>query len=65
MQSQLKEVTYSQFRNIVQTQAGQKIKNRGKTTYLYDQKNRLLAALKTASIDAFGRTRPAAYYIAA
>ena len=65
MFAQLKEVNYSYFRHAVQNNAGNKVRQKGKKTYLYDQRNRLLAVLKTASMDAFGRIQPAQYYVRA
>lgn len=63
--AKLNEVNYSNFRHAVQSNAGRKVRKIGKKTYLYDQQNRLLAMLKTASMDAFGRIQPAQYYVRA
>lgn len=63
MFAKLKEVNYSHFRHAVQSNAGNKVRQKGKKTYLYDQHNRLLAMLKTASMDAFGRIQPAQYFV--
>lgn len=63
MPKNLQQVEYTQFRNILSLAAGQKVKNRGLNTIVYDQDNHPLAILKAASIDALGRCRPAEYYI--
>jgi hypothetical protein len=61
----LKPVSYSNFRLAVEQAGARKVRNKGKTTYLYDQHNRVIAILKTASMDAFGRIQPAQYYVRA
>lgn len=62
MASRLQQVDYSEFRQIVRSAAGQKISIRRKQTYLYDHNNDVLAILKPASIDPFGRTSPTQYF---
>lgn len=61
----LKKVDYSHFRQIIRLAAGPKIKNKGVKTYVYDQNNHMLAILQSPSIDVFGRTRPAQYFVRA
>lgn len=62
MSTQLKPVNYTSFRTILSQNAGPRVRNRGKITYVYDQHNRVLAMLKTASMDTFGRVQPAQYF---
>lgn len=62
MHKTLQQVNYSQFCYILRTAAGEKIKNTGKQTYVYDQNNRVLAILKPASIDTRGRTSHTQYF---
>ena len=63
MPKNLQQVEYSQFRNILNIAGGQKIKSKGKKTFVYDHDNNMLAVLKAAYIDTFGRTRPAEYFV--
>lgn len=63
MPKNLQQVDYSQFRQILRTTAGEKVKNKGKKTYVYDHNNHVLAVLKPASIDNFGRTNQAQYFV--
>lgn len=65
LSSKLQQVNYSHFRHALRNNAGHKVRNKGKTTYLYDQHNRMLAMLKSASMDAFGRIQPAQYFVRA
>ena len=65
MKNTLQRVDYSQFRHSLNKRCSHKVKNKGYKTYLYDSNNKILAILKTASIDAFGRIRPAEYFVAA
>ncbi len=62
MSAKLQPVNYSSFRHVLSQNAGPKVRNKGKTTYVYDQHNRIVAMLKTASMDAFGRIQPAQYF---
>lgn len=61
----LQPASYANFRHVVESRGARKVRNRGKVTYLYDQRNRMIAMLKSASVDALGRTRPVQYYISA
>lgn len=63
MSKHLKKVDYTHFRQIIRIAAGPKIKNKGLKTYVYDQNNHMLAILQSPSIDHFGRTRPAEYFV--
>lgn len=63
MSQDFKKVSYTQFRNIIGQSGGKKVKSNGLTTFIYDRKNHLLAALKAASIDTLGRTSDAEYFI--
>ena len=63
-QQKLHEVTYSVFRQTLGSAGGQRVKNKRHATVVYDANNRLLAMLKNASIDAFGRSQPTQYFIA-
>lgn len=65
MKAQLKKVDYTHFRRILRLAAGSKIKNKGHKTIVYDQNNHMLAILQSPSMDVFGRTRPAEYFIRA
>ena len=62
---QLKKVDYTRFRQAIRISAGSRIRNKGLKTYVYDQNNHMLAVLKSPSIDMFGRTRPAEYFVRA
>lgn len=62
-QKQLSQVSYKEFQQTLVTSAARRIKNKRNSTVVYDNKNRLLAMLKNASIDAFGRCQPAQYFI--
>lgn len=61
----LKAVNYSSFHKAINEHCAKKIRQKGKVTYIYDQRNRVLAKLKMASMDAFGRIEPAQYYVRA
>lgn len=63
MSNNFHKVDYSQFRHALQLSGGQKVKSKGLDTYLYDQKNRMLAVLKAGSIDMHGHTQPAQYFV--
>lgn len=63
MSAKLQQVNYANFRLIVQGKAGGKVRQRGRTTYLYDQHNKRIAMLKAPSVDVFGRTRPVQYFV--
>lgn len=63
MNKNLKKVDYSHFRHIIRVAAGSKIKNKGHKTIVYDQNNHMLAILQSPSMDVFGRTRPAQYFV--
>lgn len=62
-QNKLQQVNYSEFRQLLSVAAGPKIKSKGKKTYMYDHNNHILAVLKPASIDTFGRTNRAQYFV--
>lgn len=59
----LQAVNYSRFQNILNQNSARKIRQKGKTTYIYDRRNRVLAKLQLASMDAFGRIEPAQYFV--
>lgn len=61
-QRTLQPVTYSVFRQTLNSAAGQKIKHKAYTTVVYDSNNHPLALLKSATIDAFGRSQPTQYF---
>ena len=63
-QKKMHEVTYSVFRETLGSASGQRVKNKHNTTVVYDANNHLLAMLKNASIDSFGRSRPTQYFVA-
>ena len=62
-QNKLQQVTYQVFRQTLNKAAGQRVKNKRHSTVVYDYSGNLLAILKNASIDTFGRSQPAQYYI--
>lgn len=62
-QKQLHQVSCSVFQRTLNTAAGQRVKNQKNRTVVYDGNNQLLAILKNASIDAFGRSQPTQYFI--
>ncbi|NRB39322.1 MAG: hypothetical protein HRU20_12775 [Pseudomonadales bacterium] len=59
----LHQVSCSVFQQTLNTAGGQRVKNKKHKTVVYDNNNRLLAILKNASIDAFGRSQPTQYFI--
>lgn len=59
----LKAVNYSSFHQAINEHCARKIRQKGGVTYIYDQRNRVLAKLKMASMDAFGRVQPAQYFV--
>ncbi|HEY9032472.1 MAG TPA: hypothetical protein VIN71_00900 [Pseudomonadales bacterium] len=61
----LQPVSYASFRHALQSRGAFRVKNKGKATILYDQRNRAIAMLKSASVDAFGRIQPVQYYLCA
>lgn len=61
----LKVVNYSSFHKAINEHCAKKIRQKGGVTYIYDKRNRILAKLKMASIDAFGRVEPAQYFVRA
>lgn len=63
MPKHFQQVEYSHFRLALRKAAGAKIKNKGHKTYVYDQNNHMLALLQSPSMDCFGRTRPAQYFV--
>lgn len=58
---QLQPVNYLQFRQVLDLAAGNKIRNCGRQTYLYDRRGIILAILERASLDKSGRIKPARY----
>ena len=63
MSNDFQQVSYSQFRNTLKQFGGQKIKSSRFKTVVYDNKNRILAVLKAASIDNRGRSQDAEYFV--
>ena len=63
MPKNLLQVNYHQFRHIINTAGGNKIKNKGASTFVYDDNHHLLAVLKAASVDDLGHTNPTQYYV--
>lgn len=63
MQQALQQVNYTRFRQLLSEAAGQKIRNKGMKTYVYDRNNHVLAVLLPAAIDRKGRTRQPQYFI--
>lgn len=63
MSKKFQQVSYAQFRQAMSRAAGQRVKNKGLDTYVYDHNNHPLAVLKAASMDAFGRIIPAQYFV--
>jgi hypothetical protein len=61
--SQFRQVDYRSFRFILEAANSQKVRSRGKETYLYDCRNKLIAIMCSAHFDTFGRCRPPSYYI--
>ncbi|CAA0100665.1 Uncharacterised protein [BD1-7 clade bacterium] len=59
------QVTHSSFQDIVRTFGGSKIKNRQTATYLYDNRNNVVAILKAPAIDRYGRCQPVRYFVRA
>ncbi len=63
MPKNFQQVSYSNFRHFLNLAAGRKVKNKGRSTFMYDQNNHMLAVLQSASIDTYGRTQPAQYFV--
>jgi hypothetical protein len=59
----LQQVDYSLFRQALNSTTSRRIKNRGLSTFLYDQNNRIVALMEAAAIDSSGCTHPARYFI--
>lgn len=59
----LRAVNYTRFQRVISDHCAKKIRQKGGETYIYDQRNRVLAKLKMASMDAFGRVEPAQYFV--
>ena len=62
-QQKLQQVSCSVFQRTLNAAAAQRVKNQKHRTVVYDANNRLLAILKNASIDSFGRSKPTQYFI--
>lgn len=63
MPNNFQQVDYSQFRQALQSFAGQRVRNKGKRTIVYDHNNRMLAVLAAGSIDLFGKSKPTQYFV--
>lgn len=63
MPSNFHQVNYQQFRQALLQSAGQRVRNKGKKTIVYDHNNRMLAVLTTGSINLFGKSKPTEYFI--
>lgn len=63
MPNNFQQVDYSQFRQTLQSAAGQRVRNKGKKTIVYDHNNRMLAVLTAGSINMFGKSKPTEYFV--
>ena len=60
-----RRVNYNHFRAILSNAAGNRVRAAGCKTYLYDQNNRMLAIVKSATLNTSGCTSATEYYIRA
>lgn len=65
MAQAFQKVDYGVFRKTISLLAGAKIKNKTRTTYLYDDNNNMLAFLRVACIEPSGHSKPTEYYVRA
>ena len=59
------QVDYSQFRQLLDSIATRKVKNRGYETAIYDRRGDIQAIVHAASIDDKGVCHPAEYHVRA
>lgn len=57
------KVNYSLFRKALSGTASSKIKNKGRSTLLLSQNNKVIAIMQAAGIDRSGHTHPPRYFI--
>ncbi|MCK5881094.1 MAG: hypothetical protein KAG18_04405 [Sinobacterium sp.] len=63
--SNFQRVSYNDFRQALFSCGSEKIMSKGQKTFVYDTNNRMLAIIKSATLDAFGQASNTEYYLRA